>query len=418
MKPLPTPFLLAGRKAVIEAGQLRDYYLHYPFHALQKALHLSPARIIVELKASGLRGRGGAAFPAGLKWESVMQQAEPVRYVIANGEEGEPGTFKDRILLEQNPLAVIEAMLIAAYTVKAREGFIYLNHSYRQIAQALEQLLQWLREDHRLGSNILDRQFDFDIQVRHGRQRYISGEETALFRALEGRRAEPSSRPPYPTEKGLWNKPTLINNIETLSCIPLIIEKGGAWFAALGPEGSHGPKLFCMSGDIKNPGVIEATMDASLNDLIEWAGGTLGTFKGAIVSGPSGRLFLQEYLDKPLTIQNGCGNGTIVVFNDTHCAADLARHITDFFFTEHCGQCLPGREAMKQVKSLMDNLERQATLAPLHKRYVELHTMLVNNSKCGLCSSGTSMAPALMQAFPEDFNRHLHGKCAVCEGRA
>jgi NADH-quinone oxidoreductase subunit F len=265
-----------------------------------------------------------------------------------------------------------------------------LNHSYRQIAQALEQLLQWLREDHRLGSNILDRQFDFDIQVRHGRQRYISGEETALFRALEGRRAEPSSRPPYPTEKGLWNKPTLINNIETLSCIPLIIEKG----------------------------VIEATMDASLNDLIEWAGGTLGTFKGAIVSGPSGRLFLQEYLDKPLTIQNGCGNGTIVVFNDTHCAADLARHITDFFFTEHCGQCLPGREAMKQVKSLMDNLERQATLAPLHKRYVELHTMLVNNSKCGLCSSGTSMAPALMQAFPEDFNRHLHGKCAVCEGRA
>lgn len=417
MKPLPTP-VLTGRNPVVGTGQLRDYYLQYPFHALQKAVSLSPLEIIAEIKASGLRGRGGAAFPVGLKWESVMHQHDHVRYVVANGEEGEPGTFKDRVLLEQNPLAVVEAMIIAAYTVSARAGYIYLNHSYREIAQALQQLLQWLREDHRLGDNILARQFDFDIQVRRGRSRYISGEETALFRALEGKRAEPTGRPPYPTEQGLWHKPTIINNIETLSCIPLIIEKGSGWFAALGPEGSHGPKLFCVTGDIKNPGVIEATMHASLGDLIEWAGGTIGKFKGAIVSGPSGHLFLPDDLDKPLTIQNGCGNGTIVVFNNTRCTADLARHITDFFFTEHCGQCLPGRESMKQVKSLMDNLERQTALAPLQKRYGELHTLLLNSSKCGLCSSGTTMAPALMQAFPDDFNRHIQGVCPVCGSSA
>lgn len=408
MKPLPTP-VLTGNALVAE--RLREYYQHYPFHALQKAITLSPAEIIAELMASGLRGRGGAAYPIGKKWQSVMQQAETERYIIANGEEGEPGTFKDRVLLERNPLAVIEAMTIAAYTVKARAGYIYLNHSYRQIEQTLQTLLAWLREDQRLGGN-------FDIQVRRGPTRYISGEETALFHALEGRRAEPSSRPPYPTEQGLWRKPTIINNIETLSCVPLIIEKGSQWFAATGPEGSHGPKLFCLTGDLKNPGVIEATMDTSLRDLIDWAGGTIGTFKGAMVSGPSGQLFLPDDLDKPLTVQNGCGNGTVVVFNDTRCAADLARHVTDFFFTEHCGQCLPGRESMKQAKALMDNLEHQASLAPMQKRYSELHTLLLNSSKCGLCSSGTAMAPALMQAFPADFDRHMHGGCAVCGNSA
>lgn len=416
MRPLPTPVLI-GNPPVIGAGQLRDYYLGYPFNALQKAVSLSPTEIIAELKASGLRGRGGAAYPIGLKWESVMNQPEPMRYVVANGEEGEPGTFKDRILLERNPLAVIEAMIIAAYTVNAREGYIYLNHSYREIAQALEQLLHWLREDHRLGDKILNWQCNFDIQVRRGRQRYISGEETALFRALEGRRAEPSSRPPYPTEQGLWHKPTVINNIETLSCVPLIIEKGGKWFAALGPEGSHGPKLYSLTGDIQHPGVYESTMDASLRDLIEWAGGMTGKFKGAFLSGPSGRLCLPDDLDQPLTVQNCCGNGTVIVFNDTRCAADLARHITDFFFAEHCGQCLPGRESMKQAKSLMDNLERQTSLAPMQKRYGALHVLLQNSSKCGLCSSGTRMAPALMQAFPEDFSRHFQGKCAVCGSR-
>jgi len=409
----PAPVLIAS-PSVIEAGLLREYYLRYPFNALHKAVSLSPVEIIAELKASGLRGRGGAAYPTGLKWESVMQQPEPLRYVVANGEEGEPGAFKDRVLLERNPLAVIEATIIAAYTVQACAGYIYLNHSYREIAQALAQLLQWLREDQRLGENILNRQFNFDIQVRRGRQRYITGEETALFRALEGRRAEPSSRPPYPTEQGLWHKPTVINNIETLSCVPLIIEKGGKWFGALGPEGSHGPKLFCLTGDIQHPGVFESTMDASLRDLIEWAGGVAGTFKGAFVSGPSGRLFLPDDLDKPLTVQNGCGNGIVIVFNDTRCAADLARQVTDFFFAEHCGQCLPGRESMKQAKSLMDNLERQTSLAPMQKRYGELHALLQNSSKCGLCSSGTAMAPALMHAFPEDFSRHFQGHCAVC----
>lgn len=413
MMSRPAPVLI-GNSPVIQAEQLRDYYKRYSFLALQKAVSLSPTGILAELKVSGLRGRGGAAYPTGLKWESVMQQPEPVRYVVANGEEGEPGTFKDRVLLERNPLAVIEAMIIAAYTVNAHAGYIYLNHNYREIAQALEQLLQWLREDHRLGDNILNRQCSFDIQVRRGRQRYISGEETALFRALEGRRAEPSSRPPYPTEQGLWHKPTIINNIETLSCVPLILEKGSKWFAELGPEGSHGPKLFCLTGDIKYPGVFESPMDASLRDLIEWAGGVAGKFKGAFVSGPSGRLFLPDDLDKPLTVQNGCGNGTIIVFNGTRCAADLARHITDFFFAEHCGQCLPGRESMKQAKSLMDNLERQTSLAPMQKRYGELHALLQNSSKCGLCSSGTAMAPALMQAFPDDFSRHFQGECAVC----
>jgi NADH:ubiquinone oxidoreductase subunit F (NADH-binding) len=405
---------LLGNDSVLDAASLRDYYQHYSFAALRKALRLSPQAIINELKLAGLRGRGGAAFPTGVKWECVMQQADTVRYVVANGEEGEPGTFKDRLLLEQNPLALIEAMCIAAYTVNAQAGYIYLNHSYAPIAQALEQLVVWLRADQHASKPELKPPVEFNIHVRVGRQRYIAGEETALFRALEGRRAEPSSRPPYPTEKGLWDKPTVINNIETLACVPLIMNHGGNWFAALGPAASPGPKLFCVSGDIQHAGVYEATMDVTLAQLIDGAGGMQGEFKGAFVSGMSGQLLRSEDLHTPLTVQHCVGNGTIIIFNERRCAVDLARHVTNFFFEEHCGQCLPGREAMKQVKVLMDNLEQNETLAPVQQRYTELHSMLLNSSKCGLCSSGTGMTPALMRAYPADFDTHLHGRCARC----
>ncbi|MGD8526067.1 MAG: NADH-ubiquinone oxidoreductase-F iron-sulfur binding region domain-containing protein [Thioalkalispiraceae bacterium] len=414
MNRVGTQYLL-GKEKVINGSSLRAYYLAYPFAALAKIRSLSANDIIAELKRSGLRGRGGAAFPTWLKWQTVMQQVEPVRYVVANGEEGEPGTFKDRLLLEQNPLEIIEAMVIAAYTVTARQGYIYLNHSYREIADGLEQLLSWMSEDKRLGDDILETGLDFDIFVRRGRQRYIAGEETALFHALEGKRAEPASRPPFPTEKGLWGKPTIINNIETFSCIPLILARGGEWFASIGPEGSQGPKLFSVTGDIKQAGVYEASMEITLEELIEIAGGMEGNFKCAFVGGPSGKLATAGDLGTPLTIQNCVGNGTIIIFNDQRCAADLARHITDFFFTEHCGQCLPGRAAMKDVKALMDNLPQQQGLAPVLQRYSELHEMLMNNSKCGLCSSGTGMSPALMQAFPRDFENHLSGSCVLCE---
>ncbi len=415
MKPLPASFL-TGRPKIVGSPRLYDYYRSYPFSALRKARNMTAEGIVAELLASGLRGRGGASFPVGLKWQSVMQQAETVRYVVANGEEGEPGTYKDRVLLEQNPLAVIEALVIAGCTVKAERGYIYLNQNYRAIEKALLQLLQWLREEGRL--RCVEGAGAFDIQVRRGRQRYISGEETALFRALEGRRAEPTGRPPYPTEQGLWGKPTVINNIETLASVSLIIERGDSWFAAIGPEHNHGPKLFSLSGDVARPDVIEADMSATLADLIGWAGGTVGTFKGAFVSGPSGRLFLPRDLSLPLTIQNGCGNGTVIVFNDTRCAVDLARQVTDFFHSEHCGQCLPGRESMKQAKALMDGLENQAALEPVLQHYQQLHAVLLNSSKCGLCSSGTGIVPALMQAFPADFARHLRHDCPICRAGA
>lgn len=415
MSAVTTQYILRDRSVIDTEKALREYYQHYAFAALMRGLQCSPTFIIDELKTSGLRGRGGAAFPTGLKWQMVFEQAESERYVVANGEEGEPGTFKDRILLEQNPLALLEAIYIATHAVSARAAYVFLNHSYQDIATALEKLLDWIHLDKEAGKPEFASLPAVPIYIRRGRQRYIAGEETALFRVLEGKRAEPSSRPPYPTEQGLWYKPTVINNLETLACIPLIIEMGGSWFASIGPAESHGPKLYCVSGDVNQAGVFEASMAITLRELLTLAGGVRGDFKGAILSGPSGRLLTNADMDLALTIQHGAGNGTLIVFNAMRCAFDLSRQVTDFFYQEHCGQCLPGRQAMREVKQMMDGFEQQSSIESVQQRYQELHQLLETSSKCGLCSAGTGLVPVMMKTYPEDFQHHLQNACSLCK---
>ncbi len=409
--------LMPARDQPLTAAQLTDYFDDYDFTALRKVfIAMSPAEVIEQVMQSGLRGRGGAAFPTGIKWQTVSQQTEAQRYVVANGEEGEPGTFKDRVLLERDPLLLLEAMVICAYAVGAHQGYIYLNHQYKTVGDHLQTLIELMRGEDLLGTNIFGKGWDFDIEIRRGRQHYVSGEETALFQAIEGRRAEPTGRPPFPTEKGLWEKPTVINNVETFCCIPLIIRNGGDWFAAIGPADNTGPKLFSVSGDIKQPGVYESSMDITLRQLLDVAGGTQGDFRFAFISGPSGSLYLAADLDKPLTIANCVGNGTVIVCNDHRCAVDMGRNVTGFFHEEHCGQCLPGREAMQVVKQIMDNIDATPDLAAAQRRYQEMHELLLATSKCGLCSSGTGITPRLMQAFPGDFQAHQQGNCELCSG--
>jgi NADH-quinone oxidoreductase subunit F len=400
---MSAPLLLVPHTEALTDASVAAYAAHYRFAALTRALALPPLSVIAEIEAAGLRGRGGAAFPTGRKWRLVHDQPERERYVVANGEEGEPGAFKDRYLLERDPLRVLEGMLIAAHAVSARTGFVYLNHHYRAIGAVLESLCAWLRANGRLGRDALGAGRDFDIEMRRARAAYVSGEETALFQAIEGRRAEPTGRPPFPTERGLFGKPTAINNVETFASIPLILELGARGYAAIGCDGSYGPKLFSVSGDVRAPGVIEEPLGVTLRALLARAGGVDGAFKCAFVSGPSGTLWTAADLDRALTIEHGVGNGAVIVCNDTRSALELVRALTDFFVAEHCGRCLPGRAGMQTLARTVAALEAGAAPAPARAAIEQAHALTAAAGKCALCPSATAIVPKLIAAFPEDF---------------
>lgn len=372
-------------------NSLDDHLSLGGFRALRHAFAVGAPAVVDEIVASNLRGRGGAAFPAGIKWEAVAA-AEGPRYVVCNADESEPGTFKDRVLMEADPYQLIEAMTIAGFAVGATRGYLYIRGEYPLAHQRLTDALHEVRSGGFLGVDIAGSEFSFDIEVRRGGGAYICGEETALFNSIEGFRGEPRQKPPFPTQAGLFGRPTLVNNVESLMNVPAIVWEGGASFAALGTPDSTGPKLFCLSGNVRDPGVYEVTFGATTRDLIELAGGVDGQLAAVLVGGAAGTFIRKDQLDVPMTFEDSrdagiaLGSGVVVVFNSTVDLEVITLRIAHFFREESCGLCVPCRVGTVRQEESLRRLTTGST-AEVHDELAilsELDGALRDASICGL----------------------------------
>jgi NADH-quinone oxidoreductase subunit F len=398
---------LLRRIGVVDPDSLEAYRESGGYRMLSRAISMGRVGVIEALERSGLRGRGGAAFPIGLKWRGVADAAGDVKYVIANGDESEPGTFKDRILMEGDPFAVIEAMTIAGYATGATTGFAYVRGEYPVAERRLRNAVEQATTAGLLGPDVADAGFAFDIEVRRGAGAYICGEETALFASIEGHRGEPRQKPPFPTEKGVFAKPTSVNNIETLVASLAVIDMGAEEFASIGTERSTGPKLFCVSGDVARPGLYEVPFGTTLRRLTDLAGGIRdGNAVGAVlVGGAAGSFVSPLQLDIELTFEGaaaahtGLGSGAVIVFDDTTDFGPVLRRIAQFFRDESCGQCVPCRIGTVRQEEALARLAADAPLgtrAEEMERLDDLARVMTDASICGL---GQTAASAVQSAF-------------------
>ena len=357
--------------------------------ALRSALEMEPMHIVEEVEASGLRGRGGAAFPAGVKWGAVAAEGGP-KYVVCNADESEPGTFKDRALMEADPFRLIEAMVIAGYAVGAHQGYLYIRGEYPVALRRLEDALCELRDADYLGEDVAGSGFAFDMEIRTGAGAYICGEETALFNSIEGYRGEPRQKPPFPTQAGLFGRPTLVNNVESLMNVPDIVLEGGAAFSAIGTETSTGPKLFCVSGNVNSPGVYETPFGATVNDLIELAGGVDGELTAVLVGGAAGSFLTKDQLDVPLTFEDtaeagiALGSGVVLIFNETVDMASIVQRIAHFFSEESCGLCVPCRVGTVRQEESLGRIAEGAPVDRELRLLARIDATLRDASICGL----------------------------------
>jgi NADH-quinone oxidoreductase subunit F len=355
---------LLTRVGRVDPTSLDDYRAHGGYRALARAFELGPARVIEEVNASKLVGRGGAAFPTGRKWAGVLAQPVRPHYLVCNADESEPGTFKDRALLEEDPFALVESMTIAGYASGAERGYLYLRGEYPLAEARLTNAIGRAREAGLLGPDVLGSRVAFDIDLRRGAGAYICGEETALFESIEGKRGEPRNKPPFPVEVGLFGAPTTVNNVETLANVPAIVLGGGAAFAAIGTEGSTGPKLFCLSGHVVRPGVYEVPFGATLRELLELAGGVPGgrAIQAILLGGAAGVFVGPDALDTPLTFEGTraigatLGSGVVMVFDETADLVGALRRIAAFFRDESCGQCVPCRVGSVRQEEILARL--------------------------------------------------------------
>ena len=382
---------------------------HGAYQALRKALSMTPDEVIEEVKRSELRGRGGAGFPTGVKWDFTRAADGETKYVICNADEGEPGTFKDRVLLRHDPHAVLESMAIAGHAIGASQGYIYIRGEYFEEIERLEKAVFQARDQGYLGKNILGSRYDFDVEMYVGAGAYICGDETALFNSMEGKRANPREKPPFPTNAGFRSRPTVINNVETLCNIPLIIERGGEWYASIGPAQSRGPKLFCLSGHVNKPGVYETAMGITLRYLIEKHGEGVkgGRFKAALPGGVASSLLASE--DVRLDIESlkaagsMLGSGAVIVMNDKTDMVEAARNTIEYFIDESCGQCTPCREGTLRTRDILVRiLDGQAHPGDLDL-LLELGDVLVDTARCGLGQSAMNVVTSAIQLFPDEF---------------
>jgi NADH-quinone oxidoreductase subunit F len=392
---------LLGRVGVVDPRSLDDYRAHGGYQALRRAFEIGPEGVIREITDSKLLGRGGAAFPMGRKWDAVARQPVHPHYLVCNADESEPGTFKDRVLLEGDPFSVIEAMTIAAYATSCVRGYVYLRGEYPQAHDTLEHALDTARDHGFLGEDILGRGFDFDIEIRKGAGAYICGEETAIFNSIEGERGEPRNKPPFPVEEGLFRKPTVVNNVETLVNVPGIVLEGGLAYAAIGTEGSTGTKLFCVSGDVARPGVYEVPFGATIGDLLELADGVPGgrSLQTALVGGAAGGFVRPDELDVPLTFEDAraagvfLGSGVILAFDDTVDLRRMLMRIAAFFRDESCGQCVPCRVGTVRQEEALARLLSGKTRGTVEDELgliAELGQCMRDASICGLGQTASS----------------------------
>lgn len=361
--------VLLSRVGVVDPASLDDYRAHGGYAALRRAFALGPAGVIREVTDAGLVGRGGAAFPTGRKWQATASQPDRPHYLVCNADESEPGTFKDRVVMEGDPYALVEAMTIAAYAVGAHKGYLYLRGEYPRALHRVEHALGQARARGLLGEDVLGQGYAFDIEIRRGAGAYICGEETALFNSIEGYRGEPRSKPPFPVEKGLFGKPTAENNVETLVNVLPILTRGAEAYAAMGTPGSTGPKLFCVSGSVDRPGIYELPFGATLGELLEPAG-VRERLRAVLLGGAAGGFVRPDELDIPLTFEGTraagttLGSGVVMAFDDTVPLPRLLLRIAEFFRDESCGQCVPCRVGtVRQEEALHRIVERRGAAA-------------------------------------------------------
>jgi len=415
------------RVGVIDPYDIEEYIAHNGYFALGKALtEMTPDDVLDAVKSSGLQGRGGAGFPTGMKWSFVASQPSATKYVVCNADESEPGTFKDRMILEGDPHAVLEGMALAGYATGAQEGWVYIRGEYVLSKERLEKAIQQAEEFGLLGDNILDSDFSFHVHIHSGAGAYICGEETALLESLEGKRGIPRIRPPYPTVSGYHNLPTVVNNVETLANVVPIVLNGADWFRAMGTKRCPGTKVYTIMGDVNNTGLIEAPMGTTLREIIDiYGGGMKGgkTFKCAQTGGSSGSIIPADFLDVPMDFASmaakgaGLGSGALLICDEDTCIVDLVYVLLRFFKAESCGKCTPCRVGTAQMLESLDRLRRgfgkQADLDRLEQAagYAQMASF------CGLGQAAPVPILTGLRFFREEFEAHVRGECpaGVCD---
>jgi NADP-reducing hydrogenase subunit HndC len=414
--------IVLERAGIIDPNSIEDYILHDGYAALGKVLtEMTPAQVIEEITRSGLRGRGGAGFPTGLKWSFVSKAQGDNKYVVCNADESEPGTFKDRVIIEGDPHSILEAMTIAGYAVGAREGYIYVRGEYLLAQNRLLQAIRQAEEMGMLGDHIFGTNFSFHIHIHSGAGAYICGEETALIESIEGKRGEPRSRPPYPTTHGLWGKPTLVNNVETLANIPAIIRNGAAWYRSIGTPSSPGTKVYTILGHVNTTGLIEVPMGITLREVIAIYGKGMkngSAFKLAQTGGSSGSVIPASLQDTPMDFDAyakagvSLGSGALLICNEDTCVVDLAKVLMNFFRRESCGKCNPCRIGTQRSYEILDNISRgNGTLADLDI-LLELADNMNQLSNCGLGQTAGTPVRDVLKYFRAEVEAHIRLK--VC----
>jgi bidirectional [NiFe] hydrogenase diaphorase subunit len=408
----------------IDPEKIDDYISRDGYVALVKALtEMEPKDVIKEITESGLRGRGGGGYPTGLKWGTVAKAGGDLKYVICNGDEGDPGAFMDRSVLESDPQRVLEGMAIAAYAVGASKGYVYVRAEYPLAVARLTNCLREARRRGLLGNNICNTPFNFDVEVRLGAGAFVCGEETALIASIEGKRGTPKPRPPYPAASGLWGKPTLINNVETFANIAPIIRKGGKWFASMGSDRSKGTKVFALTGKITNTGLVEVPMGISLRTIIEEIGGGVPDghkFKAVQTGGPSGGCIPAEMLDigisydALISVGSMMGSGGMIVMDDTSCMVNVARFFVEFCMTESCGKCIPCRAGTAQMFTLLTRIcNGTGTMDDLHL-LESLCSTVKEASLCGLGQTAPNPVLSTLKYFRNEYMDHIvHKRCTA-----
>jgi NADH:ubiquinone oxidoreductase subunit F (NADH-binding)/(2Fe-2S) ferredoxin len=401
----------------IDPYRIRDYIAMGGYSALVKCLAtMTPQGVIYEVLSSGLRGRGGAGFPTGQKWSLVARAHGAPKYIVANLDEGDPGVFANRTLAEADPHAILEGMLIAAFAVGAEKGYIYIRAEYPLAIQTLQRAITQARSMSLLGDSILETPFKFDVELRLGAGAFVAGEETAILASVEGRRAMPRPRPPYPANSGLWGKPTLIQNVETLANIPLIVLNGGLWFSKTGTAKCTGTKCFSLTGKVNNPGLIEVPMGITLREVVFDIGGGVqenGKFKAVLVGGPSGGCLPETLLEQPIDYESlkkvGAimGSGGIVVLDDHSCMVDTAKFFTEFCVEESCGKCTPCRAGLARIKEIFEAITqgegRMEDITTLEKSSGYIR----DASLCGLGQTAPNPVITTLRYFKDEYIQHI-----------
>jgi len=412
---------------VINPYDIKEYIARDGYQALDKALKMQPSEVIDTILASGLRGRGGAGFPTALKWKFCAQNVAPQKYIICNADEGDPGAFMDRAVLEGDPHAILEALAIGGYAIGATQGYIYVRAEYPVAVERLEYAIKEARKYGLLGKNLFNSGFDFDVEIRLGAGAFVCGEETALIASIEGMRGMPRNKPPFPANKGLWQKPTVINNVETLANIAQIILKGPEWFRSIGTEKSPGTKVFALGGKINNTVLVEVPMGLTLRDVIFDIGGGIKNgrkFKAVQTGGPSGGCITEENLDTPIDFDNltaigsMMGSGGMIVMDEDNCMVDVARFYLDFTVDESCGKCTPCREGNKRLLEILNKIcDGNGTLEDLD-RLEELSDMIKDSSLCALGQTAPNPVVSTLRHFRKEYEAHVVDKscpAGVCK---